>query len=811
MAFATATALLLPLELGVFTSEPAVSIASARGEVPSMAVWFQDSWTRTCFARTEVVFGPVFVPPVARYVRHKHKAPKRLFAGRLKAGRARGGVLERLWKEVDREAFHALNLPSPLLQIATEALSEVPLAYDPTLRLVGGINTEMALDASDAIAAYEETVGQYKTNDFAPLKGHLAQLQIEAKEINRQVYKAEMAKVREPKLVAMVVPKPVLSHDARLPKVSAMPEANQFAAAAVPEVTTQASNEPRLVEPAVPAKSPALLATASLGPSLLTTEPLIPRAPRTASANVRSSTAMARSGQSRGGMALGELEIDDDVTEWLDSKQGHIELYLRPARSRDPQDILFLSYQYPEERFEIDLRGLQGEYRLIASLFGKNDKTPIAQVVHPQIISAELYKKAIHFPINRAVINKMSARKVTHVGGILLTATVFEGAVGDYRAPKPIPGAVVTLVGLGEHGTHLADAEGNVRLEKIPAHSEVLVRVSAPGYHPTSVVVPTFDGDVYTTLYLLNRNTQYLSPKGQEPAQAVVFGRVFDPVRRTPMEDQSFGLTFHKNPPLYFGEMPDPALKATAKSGLFAFFNLAPSFRALTRLEASARSVLINLLPDFGYYVELGRGGMGKLRGKLFDPFHGQPANAKVTVVGEPNFSTETISGGRFEIPRIDLPPGLITLEVEAEDYPKTWHTIPWNVRYQNEVRRLYMMENQLLKDGAASAAKVSLAPGKGSVVGGAEPSFFGGIRQCVTVFLVAADGRVLSNEHGPFPLHQAKSSNGPLCLKVEDSGFSFFNVPPGEYLLKWVNGKGFAFRTHVVRVGQDRVSVVVN
>lgn len=452
----------------------------------------------------------------------------------------------------------------------------------------------------------------------------------------------------------------------------------------------------------------------------------------------------------------------------------------------------------------------------MASLFGKNDKTPIAQVVHPQIISAELYKKAIHFRISRAVVNQMSARKVTHVGGILLTATVFEGGVGDYRAPKPIPGAIVTLVGLGEHGAHRADTEGNVRLEKVPAHSELIVHVSAPGYHPTSAVVPTFDGDVYTTLYLLERNkvsdvTHYFTAGGQQPSRAVVLGRVFDPAKRTPMEDQKFGISSPKTPALYFGALPDPDLKATSKTGLFAFFNLAPSFRALTRLESSARATLINLLPDFGYYVELGRGGIGKLRGKLFDPFHGEPTNAKVTVVGEPDFSTETVSGGRFEIPRIDLPPGLITLEVEAEDYPKTWHTIPWNVRYQNDVRRLFMMENQLVQDGAASVAKVALAAGKGSVVGGAEPSFFNGVKQCVTVFLVSADGRVISTEHGPFPLHQAKASSGPLCLNQEDTGYSFFNVPPGEYLLKWVNAKGFAFRTHVVRVGRDRVSVVVN
>jgi hypothetical protein len=47
--------------------------------------------------------------------------------------------------------------------------------------------------------------------------------------------------------------------------------------------------------------------------------------------------------------------------------------------------------------------------------------------------------------------------------------------------------------------------------------------------------------------------------------------------------------------------------------------------------------------------------------------------------------------------------------------------------------------------------------------------------------------------------------------LTAADPGFSFFNLPPGEYLLKMTDETGKTFRAHVVRVGVERVSVLVN
>jgi hypothetical protein len=806
MSLAAVASLFLPLELGRVSTEATASASVSPLPVSSLDFLYADSWSQACYARNEKGVRPAFAVAKKKVAKHVAKKRRRkLFAGRARRGLPRANALDRLLKETESQSLHALNLTSPLMQIAAETLSEVPQDYDPTLRLIAELNVgETPAD----IAHYEETVGEYKPNDFSALETRLRTLKLGGAELDKEVAALRKIEEKKPKLIVAIKKDPVLVREA-----SAAPSLAKLASVVSQPVATQATEEAAEEPPAPapapkPAKPKAIAAVAESLAKAASDAPSVVVAQHSASRNA----VVPRPG----GVAFGELEIDDDILDWLENRQGHIELYLHPTKSRDPQDTIFLNYQYPEEEFQIDTRGLEGEYRLMASLFAKNEKTPVAQVTHVQTVSAQNYKRKIRFRISRAVINQMSARKITHVGGVLLSATVFEGGSGDYRAPKPIAGATVSLVGLGEHPLYQADAEGNVRIDKVPAHSEVLVRVSAPGYHPTLVTIPTFEADVYSPIYLLSRTsvsaiTRYFGAAAQQPSHATVLGRVFDPVKRTPKEDQQFSLSFRKTGPLYFGSLPDPALKSTSQSGLFGFFNLAPSFRSLGRGESAARSFLMNLLPDFGYYVELGRGGMGRLRAKLFDPFQGELPTAKISVVGEPDFETQTASGGFFEIPRLDLPPGVLTVEIQAEDYPRTWHTIPWNVRYQSRMRRLYMMENQIVKDGAASVAKVAQQPGKGIVVGGAETSFFKGVRHCVTVFLVSSDGKGMAKEHGPFPLDRPQASNGALCLSEKSPGFSFFNVPAGEYLLKWVNRKGFAFRTHVVRVGQDRVSVVVN
>jgi hypothetical protein len=71
--------------------------------------------------------------------------------------------------------------------------------------------------------------------------------------------------------------------------------------------------------------------------------------------------------------------------------------------------------------------------------------------------------------------------------------------------------------------------------------------------------------------------------------------------------------------------------------------------------------------------------------------------------------------------------------------------------------------------------------------------------------------GLPVSNEHGPFSLSQIPKSNAAYALTATDPGFAFFNLAPGEYLLKMKDENGKAFRSHIVRVGVERVSVVVN
>jgi len=76
---------------------------------------------------------------------------------------------------------------------------------------------------------------------------------------------------------------------------------------------------------------------------------------------------------------------------------------------------------------------------------------------------------------------------------------------------------------------------------------------------------------------------------------------------------------------------------------------------------------------------------------------------------------------------------------------------------------------------------------------------------------LVHTDGSPVSEAHGPFSLSQVTQKISEFKLTPKNPGFAFFNLAPGEYLLKMVAPNGKVFRTHVVRVGVERVSIVVN
>src|SRR5262249_34843396 len=159
-------------------------------------------------------------------------------------------------------------------------------------------------------------------------------------------------------------------------------------------------------------------------------------------------------------------------------------------------------------------------------------------------------------------------------------------------------------------------------------------------------------------------------------------------------------LSFRKGKALYFGALPDTSLSRTTDTGLFGFLNIVPSFRSLLR-ENGKPAFLENLRPGTANYVELGRGGQKSFLGQLKDPFNGRVPEAKVRLVGDEASSVDTDENGNFQIDNIDFPPGALTIEVEAPNYPITWATFPWSTREREVSHSLFMMEKEII--GAAA------------------------------------------------------------------------------------------------------------
>ena len=235
-----------------------------------------------------------------------------------------------------------------------------------------------------------------------------------------------------------------------------------------------------------------------------------------------------------------------------------------------------------------------------------------------------------------------------------------------------------------------------------------------------------------------------------------------------------------------------------------------PAFRAVGKAERSAHE-LLQARPGSAYHVEFGRSGETDLRGRLFDPYRQQAVLGRVKLVGSP-LSVDTNELGDFVLPAMDLAPGILTLEVESPGYPNSWHTISWSAREGLKKYTLYLPEEELLTEVRSSVAKVTEIPGRGSLLGGAQPQFFRDLKKCVYVSLENSFGQPSLNSEGPSPLHRGDSNpNKRLCLTKDRPGFSFFNLEPGQYILNWKTPDGSLLRTHVVRVGANRTTILIN
>jgi hypothetical protein len=363
------------------------------------------------------------------------------------------------------------------------------------------------------------------------------------------------------------------------------------------------------------------------------------------------------SDHSSGGVFYGELQVDDSAINWLNSQKGHIELFLNRVGSKDPQDTVFLmDYQFPGSgnQFEFDGTGMKGKYRLVAGVYTPASAVPVAQVMYSKVISSENYKEKIKFEVSHTAISTAPGRSESQrlSETVPLNVTLFDGAPGSYRSPKTLKAGEVTVVGYPELGRFPVDKEGNIRIPSVPVASELLVEARAPGYYPTRQIVPIFSTAAYAPLYLIQKDkvevvTQFFTKKPQQAEKSVVMGRVYDIKSRSPLAGETLSLSHRKGSAVYFGALPDINQKTTLDTGLFGFYNVEPSIRSIAR-SIDKHSLLLTLLPDYGYFVELGRGGSRDLVGSLTDPFLRKPVFGSLQLVGDSKEAEATEWGHYF-------------------------------------------------------------------------------------------------------------------------------------------------------------------
>jgi hypothetical protein len=709
-----------------------------------------------------------------------------------------------------KEKFHALNTAPEL-----EEKVIAPKAIAPPVEVVTTQEPKKVLDASkelSGISSVKEETGQARAS--APQAEEVESKEEALPEPEPETARASPAIIQpEPEIPTITE---VAKHSALDPKAFAPLQAGVNIASLTTQISAPAVSQ-MTIQPAAQTEK----AEAKIEKKEVDSKSLKGRGIASADLDQNEDSPAddgkepAREEPRDSGVIYGKLYWDSAVESWLTKNKAHIELRLERYKSKNPQDTIFLTeYEFPNRDFKVDGKALRGNYQLIAALYTPKETGNVAQVTYSKLITAENYKENIVFKIAEKELQKALSRPEQWTShNITLTATVFEGASGNPRQPKVIPGAAVTVIGHPEIGTLRANEEGNIRIPHVPARSELLLEVHNIGFYSARFVVPVFESNVYVPLYLIERDkvetiTKYFTKREQAPSRGLVFGRIFDTDTRSPKKSEQVWLSFRKGHALYFDALPSTNLKETTDTGMFAFFNIEPSFRTLFRDKKPG--YLMNVRPSFAQYVEIGRGGKKAFKGRLFDPFANIGIAGKVRFVGGDGQEVIADESGNFEFAEIDLPPGVLTLEIQAEGYPTTWHTVPWNIREPQKRHSLFLLEKDLVAESQSRVARVTHEKGKGLIVGGADPAFFGKKNGCISVSLEDTDNKVVSSEKGPFVL-TGKPKSGGFCLTARRPGFAFYNLPSGEYILKWKNSKGSNLRSHVVRVGTDRVSVVVN
>ena len=404
---------------------------------------------------------------------------------------------------------------APVLSAAPQTVkpASVPVTSQPEISRVEPVNSQLAAAAKTDVDTLEENVSDSRevsrdgSRDENPDEASGREVDVKALPLSTAEAIADSYEAGQPSLS---LPTPAVgfpSGPAKPPYLANHTTVGPTTPAnpAAPPVTP-----PTPEPPPAPKPDPVLVAAnrAMKPPHLQRTGP-----PPSRELTIgTSSTALIAAGVNEnlleeGGALLGTVEPDSAMQRWLESNHGHIELYLHPVKSRDPQDTIFIDYEYPNEDFNVDLRKLRGQYFLVAGIYTTKATTPAAQIYYPSAITAASYKDHIRFAITRDALDKALARMVgTRTSSQVFTTTLFEGAGGNPRLAKPIPNGALRVIGFPEWGAFSSDGDGNIRIPKVPGRSELLIEASAPGYYPTYRTIPTFGTDEYVPIYLISKD-----------------------------------------------------------------------------------------------------------------------------------------------------------------------------------------------------------------------------------------------------------------------------------------------------------------
>ncbi len=494
----------------------------------------------------------------------------------------------------------------------------------------------------------------------------------------------------------------------------------------------------------------------------------------------------------------GKVTVDEKLETYLDKQKGHFELFLY---EEDSQKKVFLPFGFssPDE-FEMDIHAGK-RYRLGAVVFVKDQTEPVSEIYHKEIISSDGTKTNIDFKLDyKRFIDFNRPNYERHN----LLITIFEAPFGDSMHLKTIPNSEIRLLGTGME--FRSDNDGNVKISNLASNSEYLVQVKANGYYPTEIIVPIHNSVSYQPVYLVPRGhvdvvSNYFTPRHQDINNAVILGKVYDSRTLKGLSNERISMLYEKKGPLYYEIFPNPKREVTSYSGLFGFYNIIPSMRAI--LRDGKTPFLLNAKNGMAYFLEFNRLGRKALKGKIIDPFEGYYPRCNIKFVGENTPFSYTDDDGEFLFEEVDLVTSLITIEVESKGYPLTWFNTAWDIKnVRNEPKYFYLLSERFLRENV----KLEMEGGKGVIIGAIDDIFYN-YKGCILPRLLYSNGENVEKEKGPFFL---LNDNEPLkCLNRQTPSFIFNNLQSGQYILKFEGND--LLRSKVVNVGINRITIVAN